>query len=122
MRVSYAVCREETFERLKGDGHLIQGRLYFIRDTGEIFRGTSSTTAEQYAYHLRVIGPDESFPNPGKLNRIYVKPSTGRVRMWCAINGMETYIDLSGSSGSADLADVWEAIGELNSRLEWKTV
>ena len=122
MRVSYAVCREETFERLKGDGHLIQGRLYFIRDTGEIFRGTSSTTAEQYAYHLRVIGDEEDFPVTGKLNRIYVKPDENRVRMWCAINGMETWIDLASSSGSPDLVSVWTAIGKLNDCLQWKSV
>ena len=116
MRVSYAVCREETFERLKGDGHLIQGRLYFIRDTGEIFRGTSVNTAEPYAYNFRIV--EDEFPNPGKLDRIYIRPSDGRIRMWCNVSGSEMYVDLDGSQ---ELFEVWEAINALRNQLQWQT-
>ena len=117
MRVSYAVCKESTYERLKSQDKLVQGRLYFIRDTGEIFRGTSVNTAEPYAYNFRIV--EDEFPVPGKLDRIYIKPSTGRVRMWCDVNGTEMYVDLDGSQG---FLDVWEAIEELRSQMQWKTV
>ena len=116
MRVSYAVCKESTYERLKSQDKLVQGRLYFIRDTGEIFRGTSVNTAEPYSYNYRLV--EDEFPNPGKLDRIYIRPSDGRIRMWCNVNGSEMYVDLDGSQ---ELLSVWEAINELRDQLQWKT-
>lgn len=124
VRVSYGRCKRVTFNNKKNQHKLIEGRLYYITDTGEILRANSDSTYESYSSQIHVV---DEFPTSANYiqNHIYIKKSSGRAKVKSGDTIYELQCEGSGSGGgggsSEDLRELELAISQLQEQLTWKT-
>ena len=141
-KVSYGRCARKTFLKKKNAGTLVPGRLYYIKDSGEIFRADSTNTYEQYSDKIHIVSdwPDNTEDNHWIPNNIYIKPLTGssECRAKIAIGEWpnqviyEVRCDNSGGGGGggsdsgaitelrADVANLKADVATIKEQLKWK--
>ena len=124
VRVSYGRCKRITFNNKKNQHKLIEGRLYYITDTGEILRANSNSTYESYSSQIHVV---DDFPTSANYiqNHIYIKKSSGRAKVKSGDTIYEIQCEGSGGGGgggsSEDLRELEAAVAKIQEQLTWKT-
>lgn len=126
-KVSYGRCAKSTFLNKKNRNQLVPGRLYFIKDTGQILRANSVNTYDSYSDQLHVV---DDFPAANEYieGHIYLKKIAGdtpTVRAKVMDNGIvyEVQCTGSGSSGGSvpmELTELISDVAKLKSQLQWK--
>lgn len=123
-KVSYGRCMRSTFLTKKRTGKLEPGRLYFIKDTGEILRANSNSTYESYTARIHVV---EDWPDNWASNNIYIK-SNGRAKIAVEDDsGNTTVVEIKcegsggGGGSSPDISDLEADVASIKNRLKWKT-
>lgn len=121
-KVSYGRCLRTTFLNNKRASKLVPGRLYFIKDTGEILRATNVNSYESYTNRIHVV---EEWPSVFDSGNIYIKEN-GRAKIAIQDDeGNDTIIELrcdGGGGGTSDLAQLQADVEQLKNQLTWKSV
>lgn len=121
-KVSYGRCLRTTFLNNKRTSKLVPGRLYFIKDTGEILRATNVNSYESYTNRIHVV---EDWPATFDSGNIYIKEN-GRAKIVVQDDaGNDTIIELrgeGGGGGAGDLSQLQADVEQIKSQLTWKAV
>ena len=141
-KVSYGRCAKSTFRNKKRSSSLVPGRLYFIKDTGEILRASSTNTYESYTNRIHVV---DAWPVTWESGNIYLKKETvpvstgnntveAKTRAKIVVeddDGNQVICELKvndgGGGGGVDIDDLRDAVSSLQiavvniqDQLKWK--
>ena len=120
-KVSYGRCKKSTFLSKKRAEQLVPGRIYFIKDTGQILRANSTSEYDSYSDQIHVV---DNFPIAGEYieHQIYIKKSTGRAKVMSGDIIYELKCSGVGSSGdsSADISELEADIASIKDQLTWQ--
>lgn len=142
-KVSYSRCKKSTFSGKVNKNQLVPGRLYFVKDTGQIIRADSENTYEDYSTKVHVV---DDWPSTFIEDHIYLKKLLGEnnpVRAKIMNNGVIYEIESSGGGGGSgdiselaadverlkqevaniktDIASLQEDMEDVKDRLTWKS-
>lgn len=123
-KVSYGRCKKSTFLNKKRLNQLVPGRLYFIKDTGQIMRAHSGNTYESYSDQIHVVDNFPANTSDYIEGNIYIKKSTGRakVRDGDIVYEVQCSGGGGGSGSSEDISQLASDVQQIQSQLTWKTL
>lgn len=126
LKVTYGRCTRKAFLTRKGKSQLDPGKLYFLKDTGQIVRADSTSTYEVYSNKIHIV---TDWPTEWVPENIYIRKATGRAKI---VSEDGTIIELTaegsgGGGGSGDISDL-EAdvaslkadVADIKEQLKWK--
>lgn len=79
--VTFNYCTQAVFEAKMNatPGTLLDGGLYFITDSGRLYRATSNSTAIVYSQPFQIVN---SFPASGNQGCLYIHATTHEVKVY----------------------------------------
>lgn len=121
--VSFKYCTQSVFDNLQTNSSLVTGGLYFITDSGRLYRATAPNASIVYSQPFLIVN---DFPVSNQLqNCLYIHATTHEIRSWNGTQyivvvpaqtnlyrykGSCTYANLP-SSGQ-ETGDVWNVTDE----------
>lgn len=119
-KVSYSRCKNSTFSSNVNKNKLVPGRLYFVKDSGQILRADSENTYEDYSTKVHVVN---DWPSTFIEDHIYLKKLLGEgnpVRAKIMNNGVIYEIQSSGGGGgsSGDISELATDVANLKLAVE----
>ena len=123
--VTFNYCSQSVFDAKKQAGTLLNGGLYFITDSGRLYRATAENAAIVYSQPFQIV---PEFPATGLQGCLYIHATTHEVRTydgstWTVVipastssnvysyKGSCTYAELTAKTGMAT-GDVWNVTTE----------
>ena len=77
--VTFNYCSQSVFDAKKSAGTLLNGGLYFITDSGRLYRATATNDAIVYSQPFMVVN---EFPATGNQGCLYIHATTHEVRVY----------------------------------------
>ena len=125
-KVSYGRCKKSTFSGKVNKNQLVPGRLYFVKDTGQIMRADSENTYTEYTNNVHVINdwPANFIEDHIYLKKIAIKEEgvvvKTVVRGKIEHDGVQYEIQCSGGGGgsSGDISELATDVENLKLEVE----